>query len=43
VQSRIGRANPRDFRIADTFTENLARLTGEQQKAIKTALSQIFM
>jgi hypothetical protein len=26
-----------DFRIADTFTESLARLTGEEQKAIKTA------
>ncbi len=25
-----------DFRIADTFTDSLARLTGEEQKAIKT-------
>jgi mRNA-degrading endonuclease RelE of RelBE toxin-antitoxin system len=25
-----------DFRIADTFTESLARLPGEQQKAVKT-------
>jgi mRNA-degrading endonuclease RelE of RelBE toxin-antitoxin system len=25
-----------DFRIADTFTESLARLTGEEQKAVKT-------
>jgi mRNA-degrading endonuclease RelE of RelBE toxin-antitoxin system len=25
-----------EFRIADTFTESLARLTGEQQKAVKT-------
>jgi mRNA-degrading endonuclease RelE of RelBE toxin-antitoxin system len=25
-----------DFRIADTFTDSLAKLTGEQQKAIKT-------
>src|SRR2546426_5702277 len=25
-----------DFRIADTFTESLARLTGEEQKAAKT-------
>src|SRR5438445_1444819 len=24
------------FRIADTFTESLARLTGEEQKAVKT-------
>ena len=26
-----------DFRIADTFTDSLARLTGEEQKAVKTA------
>jgi hypothetical protein len=26
-----------DFRIADTFTGSLARLTGEEQKAVKTA------
>ena len=25
-----------DFRIADTFTGSLARLTGEEQKAAKT-------
>ena len=25
-----------DFRIADTFTESLVRLTGEEQKAVKT-------
>ena len=25
-----------DFRIADTFTDRLARLTGEGQKAVKT-------
>src|SRR5262245_5859498 len=25
-----------DFRIADTFTESLARLSGEEQKAVKT-------
>src|ERR1700751_1515000 len=25
-----------DFRIADTFTESLARLTGEEQKGVKT-------
>jgi hypothetical protein len=24
------------FRIADTFTDSLARLTGEEQKAVKT-------
>ena len=36
-------ANPRgqkgdlmDFRIADTFTDSLARLTGDEQKAVKT-------
>src|ERR1700674_1125877 len=26
-----------EFRIADTFTESLARLTGDEQKAVKTA------
>ena len=25
-----------DFRIADTFTDSLARLTGEEQKLVKT-------
>lgn len=25
-----------DFRIADTFTDSLARLTSEEQKAVKT-------
>ena len=25
-----------DFRIADTFTGSLARLTGQEQKAVKT-------
>ncbi len=25
-----------DFRIADTFTDSLARLTGAEQKAVKT-------
>lgn len=25
-----------DFRIADTFTDSLAWLTGEEQKAVKT-------
>ena len=25
-----------EFRIADTFTDGLARLTGEEQKAVKT-------
>jgi ABC-type cobalamin transport system ATPase subunit len=24
-----------EFRIADTFTDSLARLTGEEQKAVK--------
>ena len=26
-----------EFRIADTFTDSLARLTGEEQKSVKTA------
>lgn len=30
------RMNPMEFRIADTFSESLARLTGEEQKAVKT-------
>lgn len=25
-----------DFRIADTFTDSLARLTGDEQKSVKT-------
>ena len=25
-----------DFRIADTFTESLSRLTSDEQKAVKT-------
>jgi mRNA-degrading endonuclease RelE of RelBE toxin-antitoxin system len=25
-----------DFRIADTFTDSLAKLTGEEQKSVKT-------
>ncbi len=25
-----------DFRIADTFTDSLARLAGDEQKAVKT-------
>ncbi len=25
-----------DFRISDTFTDSLSKLTGEEQKAIKT-------
>src|SRR5207253_9255013 len=30
------RANLVEFRIADTFTDSLARLTGDEQKAVKT-------
>ena len=25
-----------EFRIADTFTDSLAKLTGDEQKAVKT-------
>lgn len=32
-----------DFRIADTFTESLARLTGEEQKAAKTTAFDLQM
>ena len=30
------RTGPMEFRIADTFTDSLAKLTGEEQKAVKT-------
>ncbi len=30
------------FRIADTFTDSLAKLTGEEQKAVKTTAPLIF-
>jgi hypothetical protein len=36
VQNRIGCANPVAFRIADTCTNRLTRLTGKQQSAVKT-------
>src|SRR6478752_7619476 len=32
-----------DFRIADTFTGSLARLTGEEQKAVKTTAFDLQM
>lgn len=32
-----------DFRIADTFTDSLARLTGEEQKAVKTTAFDLQM
>lgn len=32
-----------DFRIADTFTNSLARLTGEEQKAVKTTAFDLQM
>jgi hypothetical protein len=30
-----------EFRIADTFTDSLAKLTGEEQKAVKTAVRDV--
>lgn len=33
---RIGSFKVFEFRIADTFTDSLARLTGDEQKAVKT-------
>src|ERR1700687_4935117 len=39
---RAGRAIM-DFRIADTFTDSLARLTGEDQKAVKTTAFDLQM
>ena len=32
-----------DFRIADTFTDSLAKLTGEEQKAVKTTAFDLQM
>src|ERR1700680_557411 len=32
-----------EFRIADTFTDSLARLTGEEQKAVKTTAFDLQM
>jgi hypothetical protein len=32
-----------DFLIADTFTDSLARLTGEEQKAVKTTAFDLQM
>jgi len=31
------------FRIADTFTDSLSRLTGEEQKAVKTTAFDLLM
>ena len=32
-----------EFRIADTFTDSLARLNGEEQKAVKTTAFDLQM
>ena len=32
-----------EFRIADTFTDSLARLTGDEQKAVKTTAFDVQM
>lgn len=32
-----------EFRIADTFTDSLAKLTGEEQKAVKTTAFDLQM
>ena len=32
-----------NFRIADTFTDSLAKLTGEEQKAVKTTAFDLQM
>ena len=32
-----------EFRIADTFTDSLARLTGQEQKAVKTTAFDLQM
>ena len=36
AQASASRGSALNFRIADTFTDSLARLTGEEQKAAKT-------
>ena len=36
-------ANEMEFRIADTFTDSLARLTGEEQKSVKTTAFDLQM
>src|SRR5580692_698232 len=36
MAARFGFFQPMEFRIADTFTDSLARLTGDEQKAVKT-------
>ena len=33
----------RDFRIADTFTDSLARLTGDERKSVKTTAFDLQM
>jgi len=33
----LGEGNSMEFRIADTFTDSLAKLTGDEQKSVKTA------
>jgi hypothetical protein len=35
--------NQMEFRIADTFTDSLARLTSEEQKAVKTTAFNLQM
>lgn len=35
--------NIMEFRIADTFTDSLAKLTGEEQKAVKTTAFDLQM
>ncbi len=32
-----------EFRIADTFTDSLAKLTGQEQKAVKTTAFDLQM
>ena len=32
-----------DFRVADTFTDSLARLTGEEQKSTKTTAFDLLL
>ena len=40
----LGKAsNPMNFRIADTFTDSLARLAGDEQKSVKTTAFDLQM
>ncbi len=43
LQHRVGRARKSFHHVADTFTDSLARLTGEEQKQVKTTAFDLQM